>query len=55
MIAHGRGEAFDYLIGERTIEPAERAMRAAVAKLLLAEDPVVSVNATLPLWCPRKP
>lgn len=44
MIAHGRGEAFDYLIGERTIEPAEEAMRAAVAKFLLAEHPVVSVN-----------
>jgi len=43
-IAHGRGEAFDYLLGEATIEPAEVATRAAAAALLLAESPVVSVN-----------
>ena len=34
LIAHGRGEAFDYLIGERTTGPGERAERAAVAVLL---------------------
>ena len=44
MIAHGRGEAFDYLLGERTTEPAARAIRAAAAALLLAENPVISVN-----------
>ncbi|RLF10301.1 MAG: hypothetical protein DRJ62_05305 [Thermoprotei archaeon] len=44
LIAHGRGEAFDYLIGERTIEPALEATRAAAAALLLAERPVISVN-----------
>lgn len=44
MIAHGRGEAFDYLLGEKTTFPAKRAMYAAVATLLLSENPVISVN-----------
>lgn len=44
LIAQGRGEAFDYLIGERTTGSAEQATRAAVALLLLAKDPVISVN-----------
>ncbi len=44
LIAHGRGEAFDYLIGERTTYPAKRAMYVAVAALLLSENPVISVN-----------
>lgn len=44
LIAHGRGEAFDYLIGERTRDFAEVAIRAAVGAMLLAERPVISVN-----------
>ena len=44
LIAQGRGEAFDYLLGERTTGPALRAAEAAVAMLLLAERPVLSVN-----------
>ncbi|MDL2271281.1 phosphopantothenate/pantothenate synthetase [Methanobrevibacter sp. OttesenSCG-928-I08] len=44
MIAHGRGEAFDYLLGEKTIYPAKRAMYAAIAQMLLANNPVISVN-----------
>ncbi len=47
LIAHGRGECFDYLIGETTIEPAVKAMRAAVALLLLAKHPVISVNGNV--------
>ncbi len=47
LIAHGRGECFDYLIGEVTIEPAYRAIRAAAAALLLAERPVISVNGNV--------
>lgn len=54
LIAHGRGEAFDYLIGEKTIEPAERAMRAAVAKFLLAEHPVISVNGNVAALVPKE-
>ena len=44
MIAHGRGEAFDYLIGEKTSVPAEKSIEAAAASLLLAKNPVISVN-----------
>ncbi len=44
LIAHGRGEAFDYLIGEKTTYPAKRAMYVAVAALLLSNNPVISVN-----------
>ncbi len=47
LIAHGRGEAFDYLLGEKTIRPALRAMNAAVAALLTAERPVISVNGNV--------
>jgi len=44
LLAHGRGEAFDYLIGERTQPEARAAIRAAAASLLVAKRPVISVN-----------
>ncbi|WP_423999951.1 4-phosphopantoate--beta-alanine ligase [Haloarcula salina] len=44
LIAQGRGEAFDYLLGERTIDSADRAERAAAAHLLSADHAVISVN-----------
>ncbi len=44
LLAHGRGEAFDYLIGERTTAQADAAIRAAVAVMLMADHPVISVN-----------
>jgi len=44
LTAHGRGEAFDYLIGERTTESAYLAERTAAAILLSARHPVISVN-----------
>jgi 4-phosphopantoate--beta-alanine ligase len=44
LTAHGRGEAFDYLIGERTTESALLAERTAAAMLLSARFPVISVN-----------
>lgn len=44
LIAHGRGECFDYLLGEETRGFALEAARAAVALLLLARRPVISVN-----------
>ncbi|WP_342304537.1 4-phosphopantoate--beta-alanine ligase [Methanolobus sp. ZRKC5] len=44
LVAQGRGEAFDYIIGEKTIESAAVAERAAVAHILLAENPIISVN-----------
>lgn len=44
LIAHGRGEAFDYILGEKTNPPAKKAIIVAIASLLLAENPVLSVN-----------
>jgi 4-phosphopantoate--beta-alanine ligase len=44
LTAHGRGEAFDYLIGEKTTESALFAERVAAALLLTARHPVISVN-----------
>jgi len=44
LIAHGRGEAFDYLLGEKTTKSALEAIKAAAAALLTAKHPVISVN-----------
>ena len=44
LTAHGRGEAFDYLLGEKTIESALIAEKVAAAFLLSARHPVISVN-----------
>ncbi|WP_435147925.1 4-phosphopantoate--beta-alanine ligase [Halobaculum sp. P14] len=54
LIAEGRGEAFDYLLGERTIDSADRAERAAAAHLLLADHPVVSVNGNVAALVPAE-
>ncbi len=47
LIAHGRGEAFDYLLGEETSAPALVAERAAAAYLITAKRPVISVNGNV--------
>jgi 4-phosphopantoate--beta-alanine ligase len=47
LIAHGRGEAFDYILGERTTDAGMRGITAAAATLLLAEHPVISVNGNV--------
>jgi 4-phosphopantoate---beta-alanine ligase len=52
LIAHGRGEAYDYLIGERTTNTARRAIRTAAAMLLLSKWPVISVNGNIAALCP---
>lgn len=44
LIAQGRGEAFDYLIGEKTQEFAKKAIEITTATLLLAKYPVLSIN-----------
>ncbi len=51
--AEGRGSAFDYLLGERTIESADAAARAAAAHLLLADHPVISVNGNVAALAPE--
>jgi len=52
LIAEGRGEAFDYLLGERTLPSADAAARAAAAHLLLADHPVLSVNGNVAALVP---
>ena len=44
LISHGRGEAYDYLMGEKSIPPALEAERVAAAYLLRAKNPVVCIN-----------
>ncbi len=51
LIAHGRGEAFDYLLGEETIPPAERAIRHAVAQMEKSQKVVLSVNGNVAALC----
>ncbi|MFX1488003.1 MAG: phosphopantothenate/pantothenate synthetase [Promethearchaeota archaeon] len=47
LIAHGRGECFDYILGEKTTITAKEAIKAAVAALLIAKKPVISVNGNV--------
>ncbi|GIR33930.1 MAG: hypothetical protein CM15mP47_1560 [Methanobacteriota archaeon] len=44
MIAHGRGEAFDYLLGEKTSDNAYVATKNALAHLKAAKRPIITVN-----------
>jgi len=52
LTAHGRGEAFDYLIGERTTKSALFAEKTAAALLLVAKRPVISVNGNTAALAP---
>jgi 4-phosphopantoate--beta-alanine ligase len=54
LIAYGRGEAFDYLLGERTSPSARRAERAAAEWLLAAKRPVLSVNGNVAALAARE-
>ena len=47
LIAHGRGEAFDYLLGEQTCLPALSAIKPAASALIEAKNPVISVNGNV--------
>ncbi|MEM3399502.1 MAG: phosphopantothenate/pantothenate synthetase [Candidatus Micrarchaeia archaeon] len=51
LIAQGRGEMFDYLIGERTIPPARNAIKAAARMLVSSSKPVISVNGNVAALC----
>jgi len=53
LIAHGRGEAYDYLIGEKTQPFAKAAIRAAAAMLCSAKHPVISVNGNVAALAPN--
>ncbi|MDI9610793.1 MAG: 4-phosphopantoate--beta-alanine ligase [Archaeoglobales archaeon] len=54
LIAHGRGEAFDYILGEKTRDFALKAEKAATAMLLLAKNPVISVNGNTAVLVPKE-
>ena len=54
LLAHGRGEAFDYLIGERTMRSARTAINAAAVTLLTAKNSVISVNGNIAALCPKE-
>jgi len=54
LIAHGRGECFDYLLGERTRVQAAGAEKAAAGLLLAAGNPVISVNGNAAAIVPRE-
>lgn len=47
MIAHGRGEAFDYLLGEQTTPHAMNAAAHALNQLEAAQRPVLSMNGNV--------
>jgi 4-phosphopantoate--beta-alanine ligase len=53
LIAHGRGEALDYIIGETSTPPALATTKVAAAKLILAKQPVISVNGNLVALAPE--
>lgn len=54
LIAHGRGEAFDYLLGEKTNDFAKKSIEASAALLLLAKHPVISVNGNAAALAPKE-
>lgn len=54
LMAHGRGEAFDYLIGEKTSRSARNAIKAAAFALISAKRPVISVNGNIAGLCPKE-
>jgi len=54
LIAHGRGEAFDYLLGEKTSKSAKKAIKAAAISLISAKNPVISVNGNLASLCTKE-
>jgi 4-phosphopantoate---beta-alanine ligase len=54
LLAHGRGEAFDYLIGEKTTKSAKNAIKAAASMLNHAQKSVISVNGNFAALCPKE-
>jgi len=54
LMAHGRGETFDYLLGEKTSKHAQKAIHAAAFALASAKYPVISVNGNVAALCPRE-
>lgn len=54
LTAHGRGETFDYLLGEKTQKFTKKAIEAASALLVSAKHPVLSVNGNTAILVPKE-
>ena len=54
LLAHGRGEAFDYIIGEKTTKAAKDAIKAAANMLNHAQKSVISVNGNFAVLCTKE-
>lgn len=54
LIAHGRGETFDYLMGEKTTSSAIMAINTAAALLLTSSHPIISVNGNFAALCGKE-
>lgn len=54
LLAHGRGEMFDYLMGEKTSKHSQNAIKAAARALLEAKLPVISANGNFVALCAKE-
>ncbi|MFX0122839.1 MAG: phosphopantothenate/pantothenate synthetase [Candidatus Hodarchaeota archaeon] len=54
LIAHGRGEAFDYILGEVSPYYAFKQEKLAVITLLTAKKPIISINGNVAVLCPEE-
>lgn len=54
LIAHGRGEAFDYLLKEKTNTFAKKAINKAALTLVKAKHPIISVNGNVAALVPKE-
>lgn len=53
LLAHGRGEAFDYLLSETTQKFAREAIKAASAYFILSSQPILSINGNTAALCAK--
>jgi len=54
IAAHGRGEAFDYFLGEKTTSEAKRSIKAAAIMICRAKNPVISINGNIACLVPNE-
>lgn len=54
LTAHGRGEAFDYLLNEKTHNFAVKSIDAAAVLFLTAKHTVISVNGNVAILIPKE-
>ena len=54
IAAHGRGEAFDYFLGEKTTSEANKSIKAAAIMICRANNPVISINGNIACLVPNE-